>query len=476
MPSPENFNEVLSLIDETAKYHDEWRKAQGEERKLRHALKKGRSIDYAMWEQSLAAIRTARKDLDASFEKTSASAEKNFHVGPHSRNGKIHGGLFTGGRTHWNPILGTEETFFKVERGKDSPIYLRFQKKETAKEVTLGQLLDDGRVVISINALQLAAKARNPAILASTLEHESVHFDRMLSQDGMVGHAQNETAAYQRIIDIAGDIGLDADHVADARSNVSSRLGDVNLQGWQSHFSGKPYRAQPGSKDYPYVPAPDSHLDGWSAYQGRLKAIEKDQNELALRIAAVRSGADPWFLRDPPNARRTPPPGASIHDGCSTPGFMAGDVYMPPMPCARILPQPPADVAIPAVPAPRPILIPVRASRPLLGLAGRICADPSAAHSQPFHDEYAFAWYDATQDVSALPKCQREIYLVLVRIRQEGSPDFNSAYFQAMAENLNLPQAPVFVPPAPEIDVPVRPGPATRDCVLADGRRCIRWR
>lgn len=63
-----------------------------------------------------------------------------------------------------------------------------------------------------------------------------------------------------------------------------------------------------------------------------------------------------------------------------------------------------------------------------------------------------------------------------MRIRQEGSPDYNSYYFQALAENLNMPQAPVFIPPEPDVDLPVPPGPSVPDCMRAEGRRCIRWR
>lgn len=480
LPRIEQRQEVMDLIDETVARHQAWIEVQGVERKLRNAIRKGQSIDYEKWEKSLADVQKLRTSLDESFAKTAAAAEKNFHVGPDSRSGNVHGGLFEGDRAQWKPTLGTEETYFKVERPKKPPVYMHFENKETANEVTLGQLLDDGRVVISIHALQLAAKSRNPVDFAATLEHEGVHFDRLLSPDGMVGHAQNETAAYQRVLDVAGDIGLSTDHVENSRRQVARHLGDVTLQAVESHFGPKPYRAQSGTEDYPYVPAPDTYFKGWAQYQTRLEKIENGQKKLSADIAAVRGGADRGILRDALNDRRAPPPGAAANDGCSSPGFWAGDVYMPPTPCARILPPPTSTEAVPAAPSvpitPVTLPPPVRTVPSLLGLAERICANPTAAHSQSFHDDYRAAWYASNDDGATLSKCAGEVFRTLKRIRQEGYSDYNSAYFQSLAENLNMPQPPVFEPPQTEIDLPVPAGPGTRDCLRADGRRCIRWR
>lgn len=153
---------------------------------------------------------------------------------------------------------------------------------------------------------------------------------------------------------------------------------------------------------------------------------------------------------------------------------------MPPMPCASALPPPPDTEAIPATlppPAiPATLPPPVRAIPSLYDLAARVCADPAAAHSQLFHDDFRTGWYASVVDESSMARCKREVFLAFKKLRQEGYSDYNSAYFQSLAENLNLPQPPPFEPPVVDVDLPVPPGPGVPDCLRAEGRRCIRWR
>jgi hypothetical protein len=482
LPSVEQKDEALDLIDKTVKLHRNWLDAREFERKLRNDLRKGKSSDYVKWARSLADVEVARTALDTSFEKTVAVTEKYYRVGPDSRTGKVHGGLFDGDPARWSPVLGTEESYFKVERPKMPPVYLHFRSKETAKEVTLAQLLDDGRVVVSIRALQLAAKSRNPANLAATLEHEGVHFDRMLGADGMVGHAANESAAHQRVLDISDDIGLDEDHRESARTHVARHLGDLDLQAIESVFNGKPYRAEPGSEDYPYVPSPDSHFKGWEEYQKRLDEIKMEQMELRDDLNAVIRGEAPNRGRGIRNGRRQPPANSSVGNGCGEYGFWIGGTFVPPTPCGRELPHSTENstvITMPALPPAVPVVTlpnPPRPAPGLSGLAERICANPKAAHSQPFHDDYKAGWYASNDEGTSLSKCAGEVFRTLKRIRQEGYSDYNSAYFQSLAENLNMPLPTAFEPPIPEVDLPVPPGPGIPDCLRAEGRRCIRWR
>lgn len=472
--------DILVLIGNTTGYHQAWLEAQAEEQRLRRLILKGKSEDYAAWNRSAGRAQAAMDKLNGEFELVVKKTEDAYRVGPDSRSDGIHGGLFEGDVATWKPTLGVEEAYFKVERPKKPPIYLRFENKENAKELTLAQLLDDGRVVVSIHALQLAAKTRNPATFAAVLEHEGVHFDRLLSAEGMVGHAANETAAYRRELEVADDIGLGREMRDNAKEHIARHTGDLVLQGVEATVTGKPYRAKPGSEDYPYVPTSDHHFKGWEQYRARLSSITRQQDALRDNFARVNRGQAPERLRDSLNDRRPPPAGATTHDGCSGTGFWAGDVYFPAAPCGQALPPPADTSAAPAVPAPAvpgaTLPPPVRGIVSLSGLAERICASPAQAHAQAFHDDYKNSWVNPKDDPAAMPKCQGEVFRVLKQIAGNGAADYNSAYFQALADSLNAPQPAPFVPPEPEVDYPVPYGPGVPDCMLGEGRRCIRWR
>lgn len=476
-PSAEQRGKNLVLIDETLKAYDDWHDAVELERKLRSSINLRKSFDLEAWAKARAAIDGAKETLDKKFGETITATERNFRVGPNSRRGEIQSGLFETDTAVWKTKLGVDEEFYEVKRDKRPTVYLRFANTKTAKAVNLAQTLDNGTVVVSIHAIQHAARMRNPASLAAVLEHEGVHFDQLTGPGGLKGSAAIETAAYKRTLAIADDIGLSQRDRDDARLHIKRREWTLALQGIEEHFSGKPYKAKPGSDDYPHVPTPDTYFKSWEKYRDRLAKIGEQQKDLEDRLAG-RPGK-PDSLRDSLNDRR-PPEGTTTDDGCGMPGFWAGDVYIPPTPCARILPPPPnidaTPVTIPTHGIPVSPPSPVRPIPSLYDLAARVCADPEAAHSQLFHDDFRTGWSASIIDESSLEKCQREVFLAFKKLRQEGYPDYNSAYFQALAENMNMPQPPVFEPPAPEIDLPVPAGPGVPDCMRAEGRRCIRWR
>lgn len=474
-PDYENRKDLMVLIGNATGYYADWAKARKDEEDLRDWISLGLSTDYEAWQKAVARAAGAEDNLQREFIKISAKTQKAYRVGPNSKSGPITGGLFDKDRANWNPVLVIEPTVYEVRRPNKSPVYLRFNNNAT----TLGATLDDGRVIITIEALRRAAKTGSPASLAATFEHEGRHFDDLVGSKGFQSRAKTELGAYRRELEIAEDISLPQGDRDNAQRGVDLHAPAASLQATEEEFTKQPYIATPGTDEYPYIPEPDTHLAAWGKYQERLARIAKEQKELHDEIAAGdRDRHRRWLrdaLNDPP-----PPPGATSHDGCGGTGFWAGDVYMPAMPCPGSFPQPTPSAVIPAVPAPSvpPVSLPppVRAVPSLSGLAERICASPAAAHSQPFHDDYGEAWYSSSQDVTAMSICQREVFLVLMRIRQQGSVDYNSAYFQAFAESLNMPHPPVFTPPEPEVDLPVPPGPAVPDCLRAEGRRCIRWR
>lgn len=474
-PDYQKRKDIMSLIGNATGYYKDWTEAREREQDLRDLISLGLSADYSLWKDQLERTEKAKTLLEREFAKISGKTQEAYRVGPNSKSRPVTGGLFDKDQAVWNPILVIEDTYYEVKRPNKPPVYLQFKNKST----TLGATLDDGSVIITIEALRRAVKTGSPASLAATFEHEGRHFDDLVGPNGFQSLAKTESQAYRRELEIADDISLPKDDRDNAQIGVDIHGPTASLQAIEEHVTNQPYIATPGSDQYPYIPEPDTYQAGWGAYVKRLADIAKEQKKLHDNIAAINRGETPSRLRDSLNDA-PPPPGATSQDGCGGNGFWAGDVYMPAMPCPRSLPPPTDTMAVPVVSAPSapPARIPppVRAIPSLSGLAERICANPSAAHYQPFHDDYAAAWYSSSQDVAAMPKCQREVFLVLMRIRQEGSPDYNSAYFQALAENLNMPQPPAFEPPVPEIDLPVPPGPAVRDCMRADGRRCITWR
>lgn len=476
-PRIEQRDDILVLIDDTVKAYNDWRDAVELERTLRSSINLRKSSNLKAWAESRADVDDAKNTLEKKFQETVAATERDFRVGPNSRTGPIQSGLFKTDTAVWKPALGVDEEFYEVKRKNKPTVYLRFANTTTAKTVDLAQTLDNGKVVVSIHALQHAARMRSPASLAAVLEHEGVHFDQLTGPGGMKGSAAIETAAYKRTLAVADDIGLGQRDRDDAHLQIKRRSFAVAFQAIEEHFSGKPYRAAPGSDDYPHVPAPDTYFQAWEKYRDRLAAIEKQQKKLANRLPGRPE--EPDSLRDSLNDRR-PPEGAMTDDGCGIPGFWAGDIYVPPTPCARTLPQPTETGAVPAVPVPSvpgaTLPPPIRAIVSLSALAERICANPAQAHSQAFHDDYKNSWINPNDDPSAMPKCRGEVFLVLKRITRERSPDYNSDYFQSLAESLNAPLPTAFVPPEPEVDYPVPYGPGVPDCLRAEGRRCIRWR
>lgn len=467
--------EIMALIGNATGYYKDWSEARERERDLRDLISIGLSSEYSRWKDELEKAEKAKSLLETEFVKITAKTQAAYRVGPQKRSGWVTGGLFENDKAVWNPIIVLEDTYYEVKRPNQPPVYLQFKNKST----TLAATLDDGNVIVTIAALRRAVKTGSPASLAATFEHEGSHFDDLVGSLGFQSRAKTETRAYRRLLQIAEDIGLPADDRINAQGGADFHAPALVLQGTEEEFTNRPFFAAPGSNEYPYIPVPDTHQKSWGEYQERLAKIAAGQKKLHDDIAAISRGERPSRERDPANGP-PPPRGATSQDGCGGTGFLAGDVYMPAMPCPRALNQPADTRVIPAVPPTSvpaaTIPPPVRALPSLSGLAGRICANPAAVHSQAFHDDYRAAWFSSSEGIAAMPKCQREVFLILMRIRQEGSPDYNSDYFQAFAENLNMPQAPVFIPPEPDVDLPIPPGPNVPDCMRAEGRRCIRWR
>lgn len=473
MPPTAERQRIMSLIGATTEQYKVLAAAQEDEQNLRLALREGESTDYAGWQDSEAKLKNAEIALKKAFDDVRKATEKSYRVGPNQRIGRVHGGLFDGDRASWKPALQLNELVFEVIRPGKAPVYLKSSDDPTIAAGTL----NDGKVLLSIRVLERAIKNGSPAVLASVLEHEGRHFDELTGPAGLVGKDSAEVSAYGREMEIADDIGLEKSEKDNVIAEHAKRNLIVLERIWAAQNSGIPYRAAPGSKDDPYLSAPDQHLDDWRKYREPLDKIKAEQDELRDRHARINRGESPDQWRDSVNDRQ-PPDGATAYDGCGGSGWWAGEVYFPPMPCTRTLTEPtvqPSPATATPAPLPPAITFP-RAAPALTGLAERICADPATAHSQPFHDDYRFAWFASNEDGSSMPKCPREIFLVLKRIRQEGYPDYNSQYFQSLAENLNVPDQPVVPPEPPDIDLPVPYGPGVPDCLRAEGRRCIRWR
>lgn len=472
--SSEQRRRIMTFVDNTDAYYKQLKDAQATEKRLRFELVEGLSTNYDRWSQAAAQVEELERLLRAEFTKVVRATEAAYRVGPNQRKGKVNGGLFDKDDATWNPQILLGDIAYSVRRPNKPPVLLIAADDPTS----LAQTLNDGRTYISMEVLQRAIKNGSPAVIASTLEHEGVHYDDLIGPNGYVAKSWDQYKAYDRESAIAGVIGLEANELAEIESLKDMYRNDAVALGMGA-LDGQPARVPQSDQDeYPYRISPDGNVEEWKRINKRLDAIKAEQGCLNRNIAHRAKGER---IESCAAEDAAPPPGTTTSDGCNATGFWAGDIYFPATPCPRALPPPPSSAppvaARPAPPAPIATMpAPVRQVRSLSGLAERICANPSEIRAQDYHDHYKDSWIDPNEDESALPNCRREILRVLKQITRERSPDFNSDYFQALAESLNAPTSTPFVAPEPEVDYPAPYGPGVPDCLRADGRRCIRWR
>lgn len=454
------------------------------------------------WRENLADVERLEPEMQEAFRALSLRIGRAYGVSPRSEESHVAGGLLRGAAASWAPAMQeAQDGYFYSQRevgvlpfgrGKKAA-YMKYESLDArdAKnpEERQSATLDDGTVLISIRLFRLSQNSNggkgDPAILAAHLAMERSRFEEKTCSSGNLG------CRLQRSRD---DLRADAVEIRGINAALAAAeaigLGPTYKARLDSRRATLALRLDKAARGE-IVESPafmtdlesNANMIDWGKFQAQLRGIRRQQGQLSRRLEARRRGEpEEPFLRDALNERHLPEE-ATTDDGCSSTGIWAGDVYFPAMPCARTLPQPTETGTVPAVPiAPVPSVpaltapAPVRAVVSLSTLAERICANPGQAHSQAFHDDYKDSWINPNDDPTAMPKCRGEVFLVLKRITRERSPDYNSDYFQSLAESLNAPQPAVFVPPEPEVDYPVPYGPGVPDCLRAEGRRCVRWR
>lgn len=481
---------LLTLMRKANDEFDLYSKAKSNEGTLRATIGLADAGDLNEWNDSRNEMGIRLRRAQTAFKEAARLTGLYYGVAPATAKGSVAGGAALGASAEWQPRLQAEEdeVFEIKKRGRF--FYQKYSHRDMRDPTDLNDdrpvdsaAMDDGTVLISIRLLKTALAAGDdagdPSILAARLQLERTRFEAKTCFPNPL------LCTFQRPRDITAE-GLER-RAIDSVLAISEQIGlapgiqqDLTLRKAELVAMTNSRVDNPRAFLSPEESA--VNLMDWSQAQERLRFIKAQRIRLNARLAARQRGETPppGELRDA--LRDSPDEGDSVStDACGQRGLWSGDVFFPPMPCPQELSSP--HVPSPAIgarlPPPVPAATlppPVRAVPSLSGLAERICTTPSAAHTQPFHDDYGAAWYTSDQDVAAMPKCQREVFQTLMKIRREGYSDYNSAYFQALAENLNRPEAPAFEPPLPEVDLPVPPGPGVPDCMRAEGRRCLRWR
>lgn len=482
---------LLVLIREANDEFDLYAKAKSKEHDLRGSIGLSDIGDLNEWKDNRNEMGIRLRRAQTAFEEAARLTGLYYGVAPAATKGNVAGGAAWGARAEWKPRLqGEEDEVFEVKRRGQS-FFQKYESndlgdpKDPSDDRPIQSTpLDDGTVLISVRLLKDSLSANNnagdPVVLATQLQLERTRFEAKTCFDGerpcsfrKRRHLFSDSVEHRAVLDVlatADQMGLPPG----LQQDLAIRKAELE------NSLRRPRTGKPSSFLSPEESA-TNQMD-WSATQERLRFIKAQRIRLNARLAAQQRGETlpPSELRD---ALTDPTNGGAPEetDACGQRGLWSGDVFFPPMPCPQELANPSSSPpAIPAViqrPVPAVTLpAPVRAIPSLSGLAERICANPTGTHTQPFHDDYKAAWYGSNEDGASMPNCQREIFLALKKLRQEGYSDYNSAYFQALAENMNMPQPRAFEPPLPEVDLPAPPGPGVRDCMRADGRRCIRWR
>ncbi|TPW20118.1 MAG: hypothetical protein FD126_1998 [Elusimicrobia bacterium] len=346
MPGESERAELMARVSSAIQLHNDWKKSKEEESDLRKKLGRGKSEFYQDWQDSLARIEGRESLMRQALSAVTKSVEEAYGVGVMKRTGKVHGGLLNGEIAVWSPIIQEKESLvYKVDRPGKKPVYLSYSENER----TLGQMLNDGGVIISYKVLAECVKWGSPARLAEVIAHEAVHFDGLLSKNGLSGYNSTEASAYARSIEVGGMIGLDEERQEEV-ALLHGRHYNASLTNELGGIAGVPYRALPNSKDYPYQLKSDAYLGDWEAQSKRVGEILRQREELVRRHAGSDQAA----------VDRS----GGVSDACGYPGTSVGGVEIPPIPCPRMIYTPPLisapvqaaipPVVVPVVPAPPP--------------------------------------------------------------------------------------------------------------------------
>lgn len=460
-PSREERDAVLDKIKAALELEGKWRSAQQEEVDQREAmallLRQHRNPPPKMltdWKESSDRLTDLEGEMRQAFSEVMKATQESYGVGPQKRVGKVKGGHLDGEPAFWAPIVEEADDFVYRAGPKENPAYLRWQA--AAGDGT--DTLDDGTVFVSLELLRVAKKQGSPAVLAAAIDREAERFEQLTSKNGWSGADSVKYRAYRRQEETGSAIDLDD---AEMRRVAKLRQKYADLASPRELWPG--YRAGPTSNDYPY--RRDIELDGnsdvWKNAQKNLAAIREQREDFNTRLAARHEGNPEDGMSDGLNEGRPP---------CGGQGLWAGDVYFPSLPCEGTVRPSPEPVPV-TVARPDPPPVAVVPAYLLTALADRICSDPSSANSEANHFSYQHGVVLSGETGDALPPCQREVYLNLRRIQREGDRDYDSQFFQSLAERFRNPSNP------DQTDDPGRrppPGPRVPDCILQPGGRCIR--
>ncbi|TBR24879.1 hypothetical protein EPO15_03210 [bacterium] len=464
-PEPTERKMVMDSIDSALSKQKAWDDARVAEGEARAAIEEAERRKQPIprkalvdWQASLTLVNDTEGEMRRAFSDVMKATQETYGVGPKKRVGQVKGGRLDGEPAFWTPIVQETDDFVYRAGPAKNPAYLRWQAAADDGTATM----DDGTVFISIRLLQDAKTRGSPAVLAAALDHEAARFEQLVSKDGWTGAAFVKYSAYDRQERTGAAIDLD-----DGEMRRVAKLGRKYAALAEPHQWWPGYRAGPASEDYPYRKDKelDDNVDVWKDAQKHLATIRKQREDFNTRLAARHEGDPEDGMRDSLNEDRHP---------CGGQGWWAGDIFFPSLPCeGTVRPSPETPPALPAEPPTvvRPVQPPSPA-RPLYlltELAARICEDPSSARSDANHEFFRHALALSGETGDALPACQREVYLNLRRVQREGYGDYDSQFFQSLAERLNNPSVPE------QTDTPGQStptGPRVPDCILQPGGRC----
>lgn len=455
MPSPKERGQIMHLLSDVRKAETELFDALAREERLRaDAVKKGGRF-LTEWSERYEAVKERSAEINQKSKEVVRLTQLYYGVGPNQHDGRVANGPFAKSRAHWQPVLQKAEDFvYRAERADGSPFFMKYPDNGSSYATTL----EDGTTFISQRVLSRALEYGSPAIIAAALHHEGAHFDGLVGK-GWKSRESAEYNALARELAIDEDIGLE-DVEVEWSKRKRKEIGPLGAALRQTN---------------PFINADlsDSNSVEWGDAQARLRAIRKEREALEQRLQARRQGRHEGTLRDSLNERR---PDGTASNGCGSAGMWVGEVFFPPMPCPEVIYTPPSQ-APPAAAAPPAVVVPAQppaAAAPgirLTELAARFCADPSAATWPSSHEAFRTAWFDRNDAGESWPACQRDVYAALKLTRQEGYEDYNSEYFQALAERSRNPPA----SPSTDIEIPApRPRPNVPDCIMTPGGRCAR--
>lgn len=137
---------------------------------------------------------------------------KNYGIEP--QNGTIRGGgLLAGAKGSWRPKFYDDNAHFLRVKGPDGYHFLQIPQNAAVESPELAKTLDDGETAVRLKAFEIAIRDGNPRYLASTLYHESVHFQRLVSFGWGPGRWDEEWVAYEKELQNAKNIPLPQDEI-----------------------------------------------------------------------------------------------------------------------------------------------------------------------------------------------------------------------------------------------------------------------